>query len=60
MSATFIHIPQSSPVSGRALDFLDDFNRVAADPELGASLEQLEEGFHTMELATVPANIVDE
>ena len=48
MSAPFIRIPQSSPVPGRAHDFLDEFNRVAADPGLGASLEQLEEDYRTM------------
>ncbi|KAF9785128.1 hypothetical protein BJ322DRAFT_1108587 [Thelephora terrestris] len=47
MSAPFIHIPKSSPVSGRALDFLGEFNRVAADPELGASIEQLQKAIHT-------------
>ena len=53
MSAPFIDIPQS-PVSGRARDFLDDFNRVAADPNLGASLEQLEKG--AREFAAKPAD----
>ena len=53
MSAPFIDIPQS-PVSGRARDFLDEFNRVAADPNLGASLEQLEKG--AREFAAKPAD----
>ena len=52
MSAPFIDIPQS-PVSGHARDFLDEFNRVAADPNLGASLDQLKKG--AREFAAKPA-----
>ncbi|KAF9785126.1 hypothetical protein BJ322DRAFT_1061478 [Thelephora terrestris] len=55
MSAPYIRVPQSCPVSGRARDCLDEFNRVAADPKLGASLEQLQEGRRTMELTARPA-----
>jgi hypothetical protein len=60
MSAPYIRVPQSCPVSGRARDCLDEFNRVAADPKLGASLEQLQEGRRTMELTARPADTLIE
>ena len=60
MSAPFIHIPESSPVPGRVHDFLGEFNRVAADPELGASLEELEEGHRTMESGDGPVDTLPE
>ena len=60
MSAPFIPIPQSSPVSGRAHDFLDEFNRVAADPELGVSIQQLEEGLRATELVAESADTLNE
>ena len=57
----YIHcIPRSSLASCRALDFIDEFNRVAADPELGVSLEQLEKSFCAMELAAGPPTALDE
>lgn len=44
MSTPFISIPRSSPVSGRFRDYLGELNRVVANPNLGASLEQIKEG----------------
>ena len=46
MSTPFIHIPHI-PGSCRARDFLNETNRVAADPELGASLDQIEASYRT-------------
>jgi hypothetical protein len=61
MSAPFIRVPQSpSLVSGRAHDFIDEINRVAADPELGASLEQLEKSYLATKSAAGGVNVADD
>jgi hypothetical protein len=44
MAAQFIDIPESSPSSGRARRYLYETNQVVADPDLGASLEQINQG----------------
>ncbi|KAF9785119.1 hypothetical protein BJ322DRAFT_1020710 [Thelephora terrestris] len=50
MPTPFIDIPHSSPISGRARDFLGEINRVVADPNLGASLEQIKEGANKLQI----------
>ena len=50
MPAPLTAIPRSSPVSGRLRDHLGELNRVVADPHLGSSLEQIEEGMSELQI----------
>ena len=57
MSASLISIPRFASLSGRARTHLTELNRVAAHPDLGASVEQIRAGIK--ERATRPSDKVD-
>ena len=52
MSSQFFR--KALQLSGRARDCIDELNRVAADPSLGASPEQLEERYRILKLVDRP------